>query len=41
MGMMMLAAGQGSVIGVIATGPDAEAAIQELEQLINDKFGEE
>ena len=41
MGMMMLAAGKGSVISVIASGPDAEEALDAIEQLINDKFGEE
>ncbi len=41
MGMMMLAAGKGSVIKVTAKGPDAEEALKELEQLINNKFGEE
>ncbi|MBN1522813.1 MAG: HPr family phosphocarrier protein [Candidatus Aureabacteria bacterium] len=41
MGMMMLAAGKGSVINVIATGPDAEEALLEIEKLINEKFGEE
>jgi len=41
MGMMMLAAGKGSVIKVTAKGPDAEEAINEIEKLINNKFGEE
>lgn len=41
MGMMMLAAGKGSVINVIATGPDAEEALLEIEKLINEKFEEE
>ena len=41
MGMMMLAAGKGSIITIIATGPDAEQAVQELEKLVSEKFGEE
>lgn len=41
MGMMMLAAGKGSYLSIAADGPDAEVALNALEQLINDKFGEE
>ncbi len=41
MGLMMLAASTGSSIEVAATGPEAEAALQALETLIADKFGEE
>lgn len=41
MGMMMLAAEFGSEITIRANGEDAEAAIRELVQLIDDKFGEE
>ena len=41
MGMMMLAAGEGSKVTVIATGSDASEALQEIEKLINNKFGEE
>ncbi len=40
MGVMMLAAGLGSVIKVKADGPDAELVLRELETLIEDKFGE-
>jgi len=40
MGVMMLAAGKGSVITLSADGPDAEAAMQALVALIEDKFGE-
>ncbi len=40
MGVMMLAAGKGSTIDVIATGPDEDAALDEIEQLILDRFGE-
>lgn len=41
MGIMMLAAGKGSKITVTAEGPDAQEAIDEIEKLINSKFGEE
>ena len=41
MGLMMLAASTGSSIEVAATGRDAEAALQALEQLVSNKFGEE
>ncbi|MBV8328920.1 MAG: HPr family phosphocarrier protein [Verrucomicrobia bacterium] len=41
MGLMMLAAGQGSVLRISAEGADAEVAIQELELLIQKRFDEE
>jgi phosphocarrier protein len=41
MGLMMLAAAQGSQLKVIAEGPDAEAAVRELEQLFIQKFNED
>src|SRR5690348_15447973 len=41
MGLMMLAAGQGSKLRVRAEGPDAEKAMQELEELINARFNED
>ena len=41
MGLMMLAAGKGSVLRVIAEGEDAESVLTELEQLITTRFGEE
>jgi len=41
MGVMMLAAGQGSTIGVIADGPDEKGAIESLENLIRHRFGED
>jgi len=41
MGLMMLAAGKGSVLRVIAEGEDAETVLNELEQLISTRFGEE
>lgn len=40
MGMMMLAAGKGSDIQIIATGRDEENALERLESLIADRFGE-
>jgi phosphocarrier protein HPr len=40
MGLMMLAAGIGSSIEVRASGPEAEAAIEAISALINDRFGE-
>ncbi len=40
MGLMMLAAGHGSIITVTAEGPDEDAAIQALAELINIKFEE-
>ncbi len=41
MGLMMLAAGQGSSLDVFAEGPDAEAVLAELARLVESKFGEE
>jgi phosphocarrier protein HPr len=41
MGLMMLAAGQGSVLTISAEGADAELAVQELELLIQKRFDEE
>lgn len=41
MGIMMLAASQGVQIIIVADGPDESELLNELEQLINDKFGEE
>ena len=40
MGVMMLAAGKGTSVLVEADGPDAEAALAAILQLIADKFGE-
>lgn len=40
MGVMMLAAGKGSRIGVETDGPDADAALAAILALIADKFGE-
>ena len=41
MGLMMLAAGQGSKLRVRCEGPDAEKAMEELEDLINARFNED
>ncbi len=40
MGVMMLAAGMGSVVELEVDGPDEQAALAGLVALINDKFGE-
>lgn len=40
MGVMMLAASKGTTITLTASGDDEQAAIADLQQLINDKFGE-
>jgi phosphocarrier protein len=41
MGLMMLAAGQGSKLHLRCEGPDAARAVAELEELINARFHEE
>ena len=41
MGLMMLAAGQGSKLRLRCEGPDANKALEELEELINSKFNED
>jgi phosphocarrier protein len=40
MGVMMLAAGQGSTVSIEAIGADAEQALAAILQLIRDRFGE-
>ena len=40
MGVMMLAASQGTTITIHATGSDAEKSLDALEQLIKDRFDE-
>lgn len=40
MGLMMLAAGHGSKLRVVATGEDAEELMQEVEKLFAGKFDE-
>jgi phosphocarrier protein len=41
MGLMMLGAGIGSDIAVSASGPEAEAALAALTELVTSKFGED
>ena len=41
MGLMMLAASTGSTIALEASGPQAQAAMDALEALVTDNFGEE
>jgi len=41
MGLMMLAAGPGSNLILTAEGRDAEKALEALERLVKNKFGEE
>ena len=40
MGLMLLAAAKGSSIAVTAEGPDADAALDAIADLLSDKFGE-
>jgi len=40
MSVMMLAASLGTTIGISANGPDEQAALQAIKDLINDKFDE-
>jgi phosphocarrier protein len=40
MGVMMLAAGIGSVVEIEVEGPDEQAAMDAIVALFNDKFGE-
>ena len=41
MGLMMLAAGQGSTLKIFCEGPDADKLMEALEQLIQQKFNED
>ena len=41
MGLMMLAAGQGSKLLIRCEGPDADKAMEEIEDLINRRFNED
>lgn len=41
MGLMMLAAGQGSKLLIRCEGPDADKAMEEIEDLINRRFDED
>lgn len=40
MGIMMLAASKGTLLTLRAEGEDADAALDALESLVNDRFGE-
>ncbi|MBQ0959260.1 HPr family phosphocarrier protein [Ideonella sp. 4Y11] len=40
MGVMMLAAGQGSEVELETSGPDEQQALDAIQALVNDKFGE-
>ena len=40
MGLMMLAAGRGETIKIIADGTDAEKAMADLEELVQSGFGD-
>ena len=41
MGVLMLAAGSGTVLTVEASGPEAEEAVSAIGKLIAEKFGED
>ncbi len=41
MELLMLAAGRGSTLHLHAAGPDAEQALESLEELISTRFGEQ
>jgi phosphocarrier protein HPr len=41
MGLMMLAAGQGSTLHIRCEGQDADKAMQEIEELVNARFNED
>ncbi len=41
MGLMMLAASKGTQVTVTVEGPDAEACMEAVEKIFNEKFGEE
>ena len=41
MGVLLLAAPRGSVLEVIADGADEQAAVDALQELVDDKFGED
>lgn len=40
MGVMMLAATQGTALHIIAAGADEDSALKRLEQLVGERFGE-
>ena len=41
MAVMMLAAGKGTPVTVLADGDDQDAALEAVAELINDRFGED
>ena len=41
MGLMMLAAGKGSTLQIVAEGIDADKAVAEIKNLVETRFGEE
>lgn len=41
LGVMMLAAGPGHTITIIAVGPDEEEAVNAISELIDNRFGED
>ncbi len=41
MGLMMLAAGKGSKLTILADGVDAEKAVAEIKNLVETRFGED
>lgn len=41
MGVMMLAAGKGTQLEIVANGADAEMAVDRLAELVKNRFGEE
>jgi phosphocarrier protein len=41
MGVMMLAAGLGTAVDIVAEGSDEETAARELESLVLSRFGED
>lgn len=41
MGLMMLAAGKGSRLLIVAEGTDSEKAVAEIKNLVDTRFGEE
>jgi phosphocarrier protein len=41
MGVMMLAAGKGTLLEIQASGEEAEAALMALETLVSQRFGED
>ncbi len=40
MGLMMLAAEEGSILVIVANGPDEKEALSTLEKLFHERFGE-